>query len=228
MEYYEKIFSNELLWLGNFAYAYVLVRAIWTAPWISHWRNNEQFTALIGLFMGLTVLWLLPVGLRSGLTIHPLGATLCVLMFDWQISILMLTLMLLIGLIKSESNLLVLGNSGLVLIFLPIMATRYFFRLFQRFGIKSYFSFIWWNGYVCGLFTMALVGLTNALIVGAFGPYSWFTLKNEYLAFLPVLSSVESVLTGVFISGFAVFLPNAVDYFDQDVYFGKKPPDKFT
>jgi uncharacterized membrane protein len=225
VDFYAKIFSNEWLWLGNFVFAYVLVRAAWTAPWRVLWRNNEQFSALIGLSMGLTVLWLLPVGVREGLTLHLLGATLCVLMFDWQIASLMLTVMLLIGLLKNESNLMVLGSSGMVMVVLPIMATRLFFRLFQRFGIKSYFSYTWWNGYVCGFLTMVLVGFTNALLVGVFGHYSWFTLKYDYLSFLPILGSSESVVTGVFISGFAVFLPNAVAYFDQDIYFAKKPPD---
>lgn len=225
MDFYAQIFSTEWLWLGNFVFAYVLVRAIWTAPWLAFWRNNEQFSVLIGLSLWLTVLWLLPVGLREGLKLHPLGATLCVLMFDWQIASLMLTAMLLIVSLKNGSNLLMLGSSGLVMIVLPVMATRLFFRLFQRFGIKSYFSYIWWNGYVCGFLTMLLVGLVNALLLAVFGPYSWFTLKHEYLVFLPVLSSSESILTGVFISGFAVFMPNAVAYFNQDIYFAKKPPD---
>jgi hypothetical protein len=68
-------------------------------------------------------------------------------------------------------------------------------------------------------------GGAHALLIGAFGHYSWFTFKQDYLAFLPILSASESVVTGVFISGFAVFLPNAVAYFDQDIYFAKKPPD---
>lgn len=225
MDFYAQIFSNDWLWLGNVVFAYILARAAWTAPWRALWRNNEQFSVLVGLSLGLTVLWLLPVGLREGLKLHLLGATLCVLMFDWQIASLLLTVLLLIGSLKSESNLVMLGSSGMVMIVLPVMATRLFFRLFQRFGIKSYFSYVWWNGYVCGFLTMLLVGLTNALLLGVFGPYSWFTLKNEYLLFLPVLSSSESVVTGVFISGFAVFLPNAVAYFDQDFYFAKKPPD---
>ena len=75
------------------------------------------------------------------------------------------------------------------------------------------------------LYSQLLVGLINALLVGMLGPYSWFTLKNDYLFLLPVLSASESVLTGVFIAGFAVFLPNAVAYFDQDIYFAKKPPE---
>lgn len=224
MDFYAQILSNEWLWLANFLFAYVLFKAIRTAPWRALWRNTEQFSALIGLSMGLSVLWLLPVGLREGLTLHLLGAALCVLMFDWQIASLMLAIISIGGLIKNQDNLMVLGSNGMVMIVLPVMATRLFFHYFQRYGIKSYFSFIWWNGYVCGFLTMVLVGLANAAVIGLFGHYSWFTFKQDYLAFLPILSSSESIVTGVFISGFAVFLPNAVAYFDQDVYFAKRPP----
>lgn len=225
MDFYAQIFSNEWLWLCNLAFAYVLFKAVLTAPWRALWGNSEQFSALIGLALGLTVLWLLPVGVRDGLKLHLLGASLCVLMFDWQIATLMLSVIMLAALVKGESNLMVLGSSGMVMIVLPVMATLLFFRMFQRYGIKSYFSYSWWNGYVCGLFTMALVGFANALLLVMFGPYSWFTIKHDYLVFLPILCSSESIVTGTFISGFAVFLPNAVAYFDQDIYFAKKPPD---
>lgn len=224
MEYYTKIFSSEWLWLGNIAYAYIVYRAARTAPWRIFWSNTEQFNALVGLSLGLTGLWLLPVGLREGLTLHLLGASLCVLMFDWQIATLLLSVISLISLLTNGTSLMVMGVSGLLLIALPIWVTRIFFYFFQRYGIKSYFSYIWWNGYVCGLLSMAAVGLLNALLVGSLGDYTWFTLKNDYLAMLPILSSSESIITGVFISGFAVFKPEAVAYFDEDIYFAKKPP----
>jgi uncharacterized membrane protein len=222
VDIYAQIISNDWLWLTNYAFAFVLARAVWTAPWRALWRNNEQFTALIGLLLGVGVLWWLPVGVHDGLSLHLLGATLCVLMFDWQIATLMLTVVLLVTLYSKQVNLLMLGSAGLMMVVLPIMATQLFFRLFQRYGIKSYFSYTWWNGYVCGMVTMLVVGLANGLLLWAIGPYSWFTLKNEYWVFLPILSASESVVTGAFISGFAVFLPDAVAYFDQDIYFTNK------
>ena len=74
MDFYAKILSNDWLWLGNIAFAYFFVRAAWTAPWRSLWRNSDQFTAMVGLSMALTGLWLLPVGMRDGLSLHLLGA----------------------------------------------------------------------------------------------------------------------------------------------------------
>lgn len=222
MDSYSKIFSNDWLWLSNYVFAFVLARAAWTAPWRALWRNTERFTVLVGLSLGLTAFWWFPVGLRDGLSLHLLGATLCFLMFEWQIATLLLSAILLATLYGKQVNLLSIGSSGLMMVVLPVMASRLFFHVFQRYGIKSYFSYTWWNGYVSGMLVMLLVGLANGLLIWAFGSYSWFTLKNEYFVFLPIIASSESVLTGVLISGIAVFLPNAVACFDPETYFTNK------
>lgn len=225
MGYYAQILGHDWLQLSNYVFAFVLLRAAWTAPWRAFWRNNAQFNALIGLALWLGTLWLLPVGVRDGLKLHPLGATLCFLIFDWQIAALLLSVLLLVSLLYNGTSLIALGSIGLVMIVLPIAVSRLFLTLFDRFGKKNYFAFVLWNGYLGGIVAMLSAGLLNGLLVVAFGAYSWFTITNVYLAFLPIICATESVLTGAFISGFAAFLPNAVAHFDQDHYFIKKPPD---
>jgi len=225
MEIYAQIFGHDELWISNYLFAFILLRAAWTAPWRSFWGNNEQFNALIGLALWLTVLWLFPVGVREGLKLHPLGATLCFLIFDWQIASLMLSMILLASLLYNGTSLMALGNVGLVMIILPIAFSRLFLKLFYRYGKANYFSYVLWNGYVSGALAMLLAAILNGLLIMASGKYSGFTMDNVYWAFLPVIISIESVLTGAFISGFAVALPKAVAHFNQDIYFVKKPPD---
>jgi uncharacterized membrane protein len=145
-------------------------------------------------------------------------------MFGWQIAALMLAAILLVTLQYNGTDLSVFGSIGLLMIVLPIAASRLFFLVFQRFVKKNYFSFILLNGYLCGFLTMLLVALCNGLLVATLGSYSRFTFDNVYLAYLPIIGSAESVLTGAFISGFAAFLPNAVAHFDPDIYFTNKPP----
>ncbi len=224
MDYYAQILSPDWLRLGNYGFAVILARAAWTAPWRALWRNNEQFNALIGLTLWIGALWLLPVGVHAGLKLHPLGATLFFLMFGWQIASLMLAGILLVTLQYNGTDLTVFGSIGLLMIALPIAASGLFFLLFQRFVKKNYFSFILLNGYLCGFLTMLLVALCNGLLVATLGSYSRFTFDNVYLAYLPIIGSAESVLTGAFISGFAAFLPKAVAHFDPDIYFTNKPP----
>jgi uncharacterized membrane protein len=225
MEIYAQIFGHDELWLSNYLFAFILLRAAWTAPWRSFWSNQEQLNALIGLSLWLTALWLFPVGVRDGLKLHPLGATLCYLIFDWQIASLMLSAILWVSLLHNGTNLIAIGNIGLLMIVMPIVVSMLLLRLFYRYGKPNYFGFVLWNGYFCGALTMLIVGLVNGWLIMSYGPYNLFTMQNVYFNFLPIISTAESALTGAFISGFAAFLPNAVAHFNPDVYYAKKPPE---
>lgn len=225
MEIYAHLFSHDGLWLCNFLFAFILLRAVWTAPWRNLLNNNEQFNLLIGLTVWLTVLWLFPVGVREGLKLHPIGATLCFLVFGWQIASLMLSMILLGSLLYNDTDLIALGNLGLIMIILPIATSHLLLKLFYRYGKPNYFGFVLWNGYFSGAVTMLVVGVINGWLISASGKHSDFTMNNVYWAFLPIIISIESVLTGAFISGFAVALSNALAHFNPDIYFAKKPPD---
>jgi uncharacterized membrane protein len=225
MDIYAQLFGHDEMLISNYLFAFILLRAAWTAPWRSFWGNSEQFNAFVGLALWLMVLWLFPVGVREGLKLHPIGATLCFLIFDWQIATLMLSMILLVTLLYNGTSLLALGNIGLVMIILPIAASRICLRLFYRYGKPNYFGYVLWNGYFVGALTMLLVSLANGLLITASGKYTGFTMNNVYWSFLPVIISIESVLTGAFISGFAVALPKAVAHFNQDFYFAKRPPE---
>ena len=224
MEIYAKIFSQNQLWISNFIFAVILLRAAWTAPWQSFWSNQTQFSALFGLALWLTALWLFPVGVRDGLKLHPLGATLCFLIFDWQIASLMLSVILWISLLHNGTSLIAIGNLGLLMVITPIAASMLLLKLFYRYGKPNYFAYVLWNGYVGGALTMLIVGLVNGWLIMTYGTYNRFTMQNVYFDFLPVICTAESALTGAFISGFAAYVPHAVTHFNADVYFAKKPP----
>lgn len=224
MEIYAQIFSRDELWISNYLFAFILLRAAWTAPWRQLFSNSEQFNGLIGLALWLAVLWFFPVGVREGLKLHPLGATVCFLIFDWQIATLMLSVILLGSLWHNGTNLVAFGNIGLLMIIMPIVVSWLGLKLFYRYGKPNYFGFVLWNGYVVGALTMLLASLVNGWLITATGKYTAFTMENVYWNFLPVIISIESVLNGAFISGFAVAIPNAVAHFNPDIYFAKKPP----
>lgn len=224
MEIYAKIFSHDELQISNCLFAFILLRAWWTAPWRSFWGNQVQLNVLIGLGLWLTVLWLFPVGVRDGLKLHPLGATLCFLIFDWQIASLLLSTILYISMWRSGTNFLAIGNIGLLMIILPLAISMILLKLFYRYGKPNYFAFVLWNGYFGGALTMLIVGLVNGWLIMSYGSYNSFTMQNVYFNFIPVICTAESALTGAFISGFAAYLPDAVAHFNKDTYFVKHPP----
>lgn len=225
MEIYAQIFSHDWLLISDYLFAFILLRAIWTAPWKSFWANQVQFSALLGLGIWLAALWLFPVGVREGLKLHPLGASLCFLIFDWQIATLLLSIILYLSLLHNGTSLIALGNIGLVMIILPILLSRIALTLFYRYGKPNYFGYVLWNGYAVGALTMLLVALVNGYLIIQTGKYNAFTMRNVYFDYLPIIMSAESALTGAFISGFAAFQPNAVAHFNPDIYYAKKPPE---
>lgn len=225
MEIYAKIFNSDAIWISNYLFIFILLRAAWTAPWRDLWQNQAQFSALIGLMLWLSVLWLFPVGVREGLKLHPIGASLCFLIFDWQIASLALSVLLLISLLHNGTSLMAMGNLGLLMIVLPIVISRILLKLFYRYGKPNYFAFVLWNGYFAGALTMSIVALVNGWIILAYGHHNLFTMQNVYFNYIPIICTAESALTGAFISGFAAFLPTAVAHFNQDIYFVKRPPE---
>jgi uncharacterized membrane protein len=226
VEIYAQILSSDTLWLCNYLFAFILLRAAWTAPWLKLWRNPPQFSALIGLALWLAALWFFPVGVRDGLKLHPIGAALCFLIFDWQIASLMLSAILMFSLLYHSTSLVVLGNVGLIMVIMPIFISRWLLSLFYRYGKPNYFAFVLWNGYFSGALTMLVVALVNGWLIISYGNYSRFTMENVYFNYIPIICSAESALVGAFISGFAAFLPTAVAHFDQDTYFVKRPPEQ--
>ncbi|MFM2408852.1 MAG: hypothetical protein RL358_1594 [Pseudomonadota bacterium] len=225
MDLYTQVFNAEWLLISNYLFAAMLLRAIWTGPWQALWRNSAQFNLLIGVTIWVGAFWLFPVGMREGLKLHPLGATLFFLLFDWQIATLLLSAILLVALRFQHLDLSVFGMVGLIKIAAPIALSWFGLRLFYRYGKPNYFAFVLWNGYCVSGITMLMVASINGWCIASLGKYSAFILQNSYWVTLPTISSSEAILTGLAISGFAVALPQAVAHFNADVYFTKKPPE---
>ncbi len=224
MDLYLQVFNTEWVLIGNYLFAAILLRAVWTTKWLALWRNSAQFNLLIGVTLWIGAFWLFPVGMRAGLKLHPLGATLLFLLFDWQIATLLLSAILLVALHYQQLDLSVLGVAGLIKIVLPISLSWFGLRLFYRYGKPNYFAFVLWNGYCVSGISMLIVASVNGWCIASIGKYSAFILQNSYWVTLPTISSSEAILTGLSISGFAVALPYAVAHFNPDVYFAKKPP----
>lgn len=74
----------------------MLARALRSARWRKLLANNIRFNALVRLLFGITVLWQLSAGIRSGFNFHLVGATLFLFMFGWPIALIATTLVLLV------------------------------------------------------------------------------------------------------------------------------------
>lgn len=221
---YATIFSAEWLMLANTVFTLLLLRALWTAPWRAFWANTVQFNLLIGCAVVLGVLWLLPVGVRADLMLHPLGATLLFLIFDWQIAALLLSTLLMVTMQHNGTPLTALGLTGSLLIAFPLGLSWLGLRAFYRYGKPDYSSFVSWNGYVVSTLTLLLPAIVNGLIIMSTGKYNSLTLQNYFWVAAPLMSTAESIITGMAISGIALASPRAMVHFNPDIYFAQRPP----
>lgn len=217
-----QLFPENLLWLANFLFAFVLGRAVWYAPWKKLLGNSTRVNAMVAVTLGTFFIWQMQAGIRPGLNHHLLGATLFVLLFGWEIAIFLMTLVLSATLWRAGLDFFALGLNGLLTIVLPVWFTQTVLRLSQQHLPKTFFLFVLGNGFLCGVLTMLLTVLSIAVTLAFFTHYSWDYLQHRYLAFTPAMIFGEGFVTGALMTAFTLFQPEAVYNFDEDSYMSGK------
>ena len=216
------LFASDLLWLGNLLFMVLLVRALRFAPWRELLDNNIRFNALIGMLLGITLFWQLSAGIRPGFNFHLVGATLFVLMFGWQIALIMLTLVMSGTWIYKDMDFVALGINGLMMLAIPILVSEWMLRFSQRRLPKNLFVFVLWNGFFCAALAITMMMTATTLLLLSLSHYTWPEIQYHYFIPAPILIFAEAFATGAMITGFTVAQPEAVANFsDKDYLEGK-------
>lgn len=215
-------FSQDWLWLTCAIYAYFLFLAARSAPWRTLLNNGTMVNALVGLLIGAFVFWQFNVGIRPGFNFHILGTTLFMLMFGWQIAVLSLSLVMLVTWLYGGINPLTLGVNGLLMIALPILFGEWLLRFSKKNLPKNLFLFVLLNGFVCAWLTIMLNVAVTTLLLLWLSQHSWWQIQHYYLVATPILMLTEAVSTGMLITAFTVFQPEAVMNFSDEEYINGK------
>ena len=216
------LFSGDWLWLTNAVFAFFLYRAISGAPWRKLLDNGLMINALVGLLIGASVFWQFNVGIRPGLNFHILGSTLFMLMFGWHVAAVCITLVMAGTWIYGEMNLLTLGVNGLLMIAVPVLFGDWLLRFSKKNLPKNLFLFVLFNGFVCGALSIMLNAVATTLILLFLSPYTWGEIQHHYLVAIPILMLTEAFITGMLITSFTVFQPEAVMNFSDEEYINGK------
>ncbi len=216
------LFTEDWLWLANFIFAFFLYRALRDAPWRRLLANAVMVNALVGLLIGAFVFWQFNAGIRPGFNFHILGSTLFMLMFGWQIATAAITLVMLATWVRMDIALVTLGVNGLLMIAIPVLFSDWLLRFSKRYFPKNLFFFVLFNGFVCGALSIVLVVLAATLLLLGLSHYTWGEIQHNYLAAAPILMLTEAFLTGMMITAFTVFQPQAVMNFSDEEYINGK------
>ncbi|BBI99872.1 membrane protein [Ferrigenium kumadai] len=217
-----QLFPSDWLWLGNLIFVALLGRAIWFAPWRDLLSNAARTNALVALTMGAFVLWQLNAGFRPGFNHHILGATLFVLMFGWQIAIAAISLIMFATWIRMGITPISLGINGLIMIVIPVLFSEWVLRLSRKRFPKNLFLYVLGNGFLCGGLAIMLTVAAATLLMVALTPHTWQSIQHNYLIATPIIMLTEAFTTGMMITAFTVFQPQAVLNFSDEEYINGK------
>lgn len=217
-----QLFASDLLWLANFFFALFLYRAARHAPWRSVLDNGIMVNALVALLFGAFLLWQLNAGFRPGFNFHILGSTLFMLMFGWQIATVSITLVMFATWLRTDTEFVTLGLNGLLMIFIPVMFSEWLLRFSKRHLPKNFFLFVLWNGFFCSMLSIILNVTATTLLLLLLSHYTWGQIQHNYLIATPIIMLTEGFVTGMLITAFTVFQPQAVMNFSDEEYLAGK------
>lgn len=217
-----QLLAGDWLWVANAIFAFFLYRAVRHAPWRILLDNAAMVNALVGLVFGAFIFWQFNAGIRPGFNFHILGSTLFMLMFGWQIATVSITLVMLGTWLRADMGVVTLGINGLLMIALPVLFSDWLLRFSKHHLPKNLFLFVLWNGFFCSMLTIVLNVAATTLLLLALSRYTWGEIQHYYLVASPILMLTEGFVTGMMITAFTVFQPQAVMNFSDEEYLAGK------
>ena len=217
-----QLFSSDWLWLANFVFGIFLYRAARYAPWRTLLNNGIMVNALVGLLFGAFIFWQFNAGIRPGFNFHILGSTLFMLMFGWQVATVSITLVMLATWLRADMALITLGINGLLMIVIPVSFSDWLLRFSKQHLPKNLFLFVLWNGFFCSMLSIVLNVIATTVLLLLLSHYTWGEIQHHYLVATPIIMLTEGFVTGMMITAFVVFQPQAVMNFNDEEYLAGK------
>ncbi len=204
--------------------------AIWlwcivTAPW-RRLADSGQSNVWLGTIVILVMVWSMKAGVKPGLNLHLLGATMFTLMFGRQLAIIGLSLVLagvtFNGELQGHAGWLAYGLNALVLAVFPPLLADAIRRAMERHLPANFFVYI----FVAAFFGAAAVVVATGLLASAMlwmaDVYAASALLDDYLPYYVLLGFAEAWLNGALVTIMVVYLPHWVGSFDDRRYLLNK------
>ena len=208
------------LWVGGVllaVFVLVIARVAWRAPWRAL-RANGLVTVFIAATALAGLLWSMQVGVREGLTLHLLGTASLVLVFGPALAMMAGTGALLLTIGAGQSDALMAGYQGLLLVVLPVWVADGAHRLLRRRLPPNPFIFFLGSGFVGGMLALAPPILVSAALMAGLGLQPGWAIQRDYLALLPLVLFPEGFINGAVMTALVVYQPGWVRSFDDETY----------
>ena len=203
------------VWLPLFA------RSLLRSPW-GRLGDSTLLNVWLGMIVLLTLVWSMKAGVRPGLAMHLLGATVFTLTFGPHLAFVGLSLVLLGITLNGEGGLLAYALNALLMAGVGVLLSEGIYRLVVRIFPQHFFVYIFINGFFGSALTVFGVGLAATVLLALAGVYSWDYLVGEYLPYFMLLGFSEAWLSGMLMTVFVIYRPGWVITFDDSSYLANK------
>lgn len=203
------------IWLPLFA------RSLLMAPW-SRLRDSVLMNVWLGMVVLLTLVWSLKAGVKPGLSIHLLGATVFTLTFGAHLAFIGLSLVALGLVLNGAADVFSYAINALLLAGAGVFLSQRIYALVVRLLPRHFFVYIFVNGFFGAALTMIGIGILSTVLLALAGAYAWDYLLEEYLPYFLLLGFSEAWLSGMLMTLFIVYRPGWVLTFDDSSYLANK------
>lgn len=191
-----------------------LLVALWRAPWRSLAARSERQHAFYLSLLLLPLLWVGSLEVGRGVSVHLLGLTPLVLIFGWQLAIVLGALAAVALGAFGTWPWTTLPTQFLLAVLVPVAVTQGMLWLADRLSRTNLFVYLLGVGFLGGALSMTAYLLLDA----------WWNDWSADHALVLLLAFPEGFLAGTIVTALAVFYPQIMRTYDDDRYLG--PPDQ--
>lgn len=206
--------------------AFLPLFAVWlwclrTAPW-RRLADSGQLNVWLGTIVMLILVWSMRAGVKPGLGLHLLGATMFTLMFGRRLAIIGLSLVLvgvtLNGELQGQHSASAYALNALVLAVFPVLLADAIRRGVERWLPGNFFVYVFVPAFFGAALVMIATGLLASMLLWLAAVYPAPTLLDDYLPYYLLLGFAEAWLNGALITLMVVYAPHWVGSFDDRRY----------
>ena len=221
MNFPDTLLADAWYWGGWLIWLPLLVRAVLRAPWRGP-GGSARLNLWLGLIVALLLIWSIKAGIKPGLSLHLLGATVLTLSFGPWLAFIALSLVLAGVTLNDGAGWASYGLNALVMAGWSVFLAYRLFRLVDRFLPRHFFIYIFVNGFFGSALMVLGVGVGACLLLALAGAYPAAYLLDEYLPYFVLLGFSEAWLSGMTMTLLVVYFPGWVATFDDSRYLAGK------
>ena len=177
----DTLLGEEWYWAAWAVWLLFFARSLLKAPW-GRLRDGELLNVWLGMIVLLTLVWSMKAGVKPGLALHLLGATVFTLSFGPHLAFIGLSLVTLGITLNGAAGGFAYALNALLLAGVGVVLSQRLYRLFSLWLPKHFFVYIFVNGFFGAALTTMGVGIVSTCFLAMAGAYEWEYLMLNHTA----------------------------------------------